>query len=57
MKLGVDDEISLIVTNGMIQMIGNGPVYIYDNKLHDKKWWYELPPGKKFSLKERKLIE
>jgi cyanophycinase len=54
---GVDDETTLIVKNGIIQMIGNGPVYIYDNKLHDKKWWYELPPGKKFSLTERKIID
>ena len=54
---GVDDETTLIVKKGVIQMIGNGPVYIYDNQLHDKKWWYELSPGKKFSLTERKIIE
>jgi cyanophycinase-like exopeptidase len=51
---GVDDETTLIVKNGIIQMIGKGPVYIYDNERHDNKWWYELSPGKKFSLgKER----
>jgi len=54
---GVDDETTLIVKNGIIQMIGNGPVYIYDNERHDNKWWYELTPGKKFSLEERKIIE
>jgi len=54
---GVDDETTLIVKNGIIQMIGKGPVYIYDNERHDNKWWYELSPGKKFSLEKRKIIE
>src|SRR5258705_5615691 len=54
---GVDDETTLIVKNGVIEMIGKGPVYIYDNRPHDNKWWYEFPPGKKFSLRERKIIE
>lgn len=54
---GVDDEVTLIVINGVIERKGNGPVYVYDNKLHDKKWWYELPAGSKFSLAERKVIK
>jgi cyanophycinase len=53
---GVDDETTLIVVNGIIETSGRGPIYIYDNRLHDKKWWYELPIGKKFSLTERKII-
>jgi cyanophycinase len=55
--IGVDDEITLIVSNGIVETKGSGPIYIYDNQLHDKKWWYELPVGKKFSLKERRIIE
>jgi cyanophycinase len=54
---GVDDETSLIIRNGIIEIKGKGPVYIYDNIQRDKKWWYELPPDKKFSLRERKIIE
>jgi cyanophycinase len=54
---GVDDEATLIIINGIIETKGKGPIYIYDNKLHDKKWWYELPIGKKFSLKSREIIE
>ena len=55
--LGVDDETTLIIRNGIIEVKGKGPVYVYDNKQHDKKWWYELPVDKKFSLKDRKIID
>lgn len=54
---GVDDEVALIIKNGVVETTGKGPIYVYDNKLHDRKWWYELPVGKKFSLRERKVIE
>jgi len=55
--IAADDETTLIVKNGIIETMGSGPVYIYDNIQHGKNWWYEMTVGKKFSLKERKVVD
>ena len=56
-RIAADDETTLIVKNGIIETMGSGPIYIYDNIQHGKNWWYEMPVGKKFALKERKVID
>lgn len=54
---GVDDEITFVIKKGIIETLGKGFIYVYDNQLHDNKWWYMFPTGVKFNLQTRKIIE
>ena len=54
---GIDDEITFVIKKGIIETKGDGLVYVYDNQLHDGKWWYTFAVGKKFSLKDKKVVE
>jgi cyanophycinase len=52
----LDDEAALIISNGMIETIGKGPIYVYDNRQYEGKWWRELTIGKKYSLRNRLVL-
>jgi len=54
--IGLDDDISLVFTGNVFEIMGKGIVAIYDNQKHDGRWWYILKPGTKFDIKKRQTI-
>lgn len=51
--IAIDDQVSLVFTNDTFEIIGKGIVAIYDNTLHDNKWWFLLKPGTSFNIRTR----
>ncbi|MGC4096124.1 MAG: cyanophycinase [Nitrospira sp.] len=55
--IGIDDDISLVFTGNTFEILGKGIVAIYDNQLHNGKWWYLLQPGTKFDISKRQTVQ
>lgn len=51
--IGIDEKAGIIVKGDRFEVFGKGRVAIYDNKKHERNWYYWLSPGDKFDLLTR----
>jgi cyanophycinase len=51
--IGIDDKAAIVVQGDRFEVIGESKIAIYDNQLHDGKWYYWLTPGTVFNLRTR----
>lgn len=54
--IGLDDNAALFVSGNEFAVMGPGRAAVYDNMLHNGRWYYWLNAGDRFSLKERKIV-
>jgi cyanophycinase len=54
--IGIDEPAAIVVSGTRFEVIGEGLVAIYDNLLHGKSWYYDLPAGSRFDLATRRQI-
>ncbi|HKO62283.1 MAG TPA: cyanophycinase [Pyrinomonadaceae bacterium] len=54
--IGIDEKAWIQVRGDRFQVFGKGRVAIYDNKKHDRNWYYWLLPGDQFDLRTRTAI-
>jgi len=54
--IGLDEQSALLVRGTRFEIIGAGRVAIYDDRLHDGRWFYYLTPGTIFDLSNRSTV-
>ena len=54
--IGLDEKAALLVRGQAFDVLGEGRVAIYDDRLHDGRWYYDLPPGTRFDLRTRSIV-
>ncbi len=57
--IGLYESTAIVVQGDIFEVVGTGNVAIYDKTrevLPDEKPWFELSPGKRYNLAERKII-
>lgn len=53
--IGIDERAAIVVRKDRFEVIGNGRVAIYDNRMHNDYWYYWLRPGDRFDLAQRQI--
>ena len=51
--IGIDERAAILVRGEEFQVLGDSKVAIYDDRRHEKLWYYWLTPGTVFSLRTR----
>ena len=54
--IGLDEQAALLVRGTRFEVLGTGRVAIYDDRLHDGRWFYYLTPGTAFDLSKRSAV-
>ena len=54
--IGIDEKAALVVRGTEFEVIGEGRIAIYDDKIRDGHWYYYLSPGNRFSLVRREVM-
>jgi cyanophycinase len=54
--IGLDERAAILVRGEEFRVLGDSKVAIYDNRRHEKLWYYWLTPGAVFSLRTRALV-
>ncbi|HWW74276.1 MAG TPA: cyanophycinase, partial [Pyrinomonadaceae bacterium] len=51
--IGLDEKGAILVRGGQFEVLGESRVAIYDNRRHERLWYYWLTPGTVFDLRKR----
>ncbi|HJQ35346.1 MAG TPA: cyanophycinase [Pyrinomonadaceae bacterium] len=51
--IGLDEKGAILVRGGQFEVLGESRVAIYDNRRHERLWYYWLAPGTVFDLRTR----
>jgi cyanophycinase len=54
--IGLDERAAILVRGGRFEVLGDGKVAVYDDRRHEKKWYYWLAPGTVFDLRRRAVV-
>lgn len=54
--IGIDERAAILVRGEEFRVLGDSKVAIYDNRRHEKFWYYWLTPGTVFSLRTRAVV-
>jgi cyanophycinase len=55
--IGIDERTAILVKQDQFEVLGDSKVAIYDNRKHEKLWYYWLTPGTKFDLRARSVVK
>lgn len=55
--IGISDSAGIVVRDGVLELVGDGRVAIYDNQRHGCCWYYWLKPAEVFDLRARRAIQ
>lgn len=54
--IGIDERAAIVVRGEQFEVLGDSKVAIYDDRRHEKSWYYWLTPGAVFDLRTRALV-
>ena len=54
--IGIDEEITVVFSGDVFEILGKGIVAIYDDQKHGNNWYYTLKPGVKFDIRKRETL-
>lgn len=54
--IGIDERGAILVRGGRFEVLGESNVAIYDDRRHEKRWYYWLTPGTVFDLRKRAVV-
>lgn len=54
--IGIDERAAIIVRGGRFEVLGDSKVAVYDDRRHEKSWYYWLTPGAVFDLRTRAAL-